>query len=80
MKLINKKFKCVQQGNPDYNKVFTIVYTGGGYAFYNDQDDNKYEGKTHHIEYRVQNNIWVEVKQPRTKLPTFINVDDIELV
>jgi hypothetical protein len=70
----------VEQGNPDYNKVFTMQFKKGGYVFYVDQTGEDYAGKVHNVEYRIANKIWVEVKQPRTKLPTFINVSDIELV
>jgi hypothetical protein len=66
MKLVGKKFLVNIQNadNPLSNKVITIIHQDkrSGYVFYIDENNNDYQGKIWHIEHRIQNNLWVEVK------------------
>jgi hypothetical protein len=64
MRLLGKSFKVLSSDNPDFGKVFTIVENDArsGYVFYQDQHGEDYSGKIHHIKYRIENGIWLEVK------------------
>jgi hypothetical protein len=59
-RLLGKKFKVVDPSNPDHGKVFTIQHAEVGYVFYTDQLGNDYQGKYHHIQYRIENGIWLK--------------------
>ena len=67
MRLLGKTFLIKIDGNPLNNKVIKIIENDvkTGYVHYielGDETYKVYDGKIYHIQYRIENKLWIPVK------------------